>query len=58
MTNINLFKTSEYVDFLKSIGAKVTVNNNPSNFTIKRIQKIIKKHDYKNRTNNIKRILG
>jgi hypothetical protein len=40
--NETAFETSEYVEHLESSGAKVTVNNNPISYTIKRIQKIIK----------------
>jgi hypothetical protein len=43
MNSKTLFKTSEYVDFLESEGARVSVNNNPNKPTIKRIQNLIEK---------------
>jgi homoserine dehydrogenase len=43
MNSKTLFKTSEYVDFLESEGASVSVNKNPNSSTIKRIQDLIDK---------------
>lgn len=43
MNEKTLYKTSEFVSYLKDMNVKVMVNSNPDNSTIERIKKLIAK---------------